>query len=348
MSISERIKNHQSLNYFPLCPQYNINNSDMFIELTSKCNQSCIYCPFSQYGIHKNGRHIDDKLFYRVTKEAFDIGIKEIGLYSAGESFLNPKIYEYTKYLKNLGYKYVYISTNGILCNDENLIRLAEAGIDSIKFSIASIDRNNFKRHHGVDGFEIVKKNIINAYNFRKNNNYLYKLFLFFIVTKFNKHEKNNVMEIFGEYVDEILFDNVVIDNTLELKGVKEYLFVGANEFFKKGKERGLPCTDLWRVFSINADGYLCICCNTGSEMCRIADLNKTPLIEALHGKDFVNLRKKHIERDLKNTICNKCIYKTNEKIEPLSPGMGIPSKYINPVDITAEIKKRFYPEYVD
>lgn len=341
MLISERLKKKNDQKRFQLYPDYSIEESTMNIEICSKCNQSCIYCIYDAMGIHKEGKYINEDFFYRVTKEAFELGVRSIGLYSAGEPLLNTNIYNYVKYLKKIGFEYVYISTNGMLCTPKNFLKLAEAGIDSIKFTISSCNRDNYIRHHGVDCLEQVISNIKFASKYRKKHNLRLSLFIFMIVTKFNEHEKAEIREMFGQDVDEVLFTNVV-DGVFSMKGLKEYLYVAQSEYFLTGDRISLPCNELFNRINVDIDGYLCVCCLINDDYTKIEDLNKCSLKTALYGENIVNLRKRHMAGEVDHIICNRCIYNIKEEIYPLSDNIGVKPAYIDDLDRMSEIKRRF------
>ena len=188
--IRDKIKEQLTNKDISIKPSY--KGKTMNVEITSNCNEKCIYCEYSAQGLHKRNKMIESELFYKITRQAKEMGIRDIGLYVTAEPLCNPKIYDYIKYLKkNLKFDYVYISTNGILCTPSNLEKLVYAGIDSIKFSVSATNKEEFIVHHGVDCFEKVYENIKYAYSFRKKNNLDYKLFMFSILTEINVINKS-------------------------------------------------------------------------------------------------------------------------------------------------------------
>lgn len=64
----------------------------------------------------------------------------------------------------------MYITTNGMLANKNRVKALFDSGLDSIKFSINSIEKENYKNVHGVNCFEKVVENLRNAYYMKKVN----------------------------------------------------------------------------------------------------------------------------------------------------------------------------------
>lgn len=343
MSISEKINKqiHSCADGFDLRPSF--KGKTLSIEIASTCNEKCIYCKYSAEGLHKKGKMIDEQFFYRITREAHDLGITDVGVYIIGEPLINPKVYDYVEYLKHeVGFEYVYISTNGILLTPENLEKLVAAGIDSIKFSVSGSNRITFQKHHGVDAFDRVYNNIKYAYNYRSIHNLDYKLYMFSIITKYNEAEKSEFENVFGPYVDELILNNVLADK--EVIGVEEFLTIDDKSgYVTQGIDRTLPCQQLFNRININEDGYLLACCDDIKGMTIIDDLNYKSLKEGVYGEAMIELRRKHLENRIENTVCNFCIRGVEEEIRPLSnhvEHLVIPR--LESIDITDEIKKRF------
>ena len=114
--IAEKLIIDQALLYPPF-PKKNL-----LIEVTNACNNKCIFCA-NRIMTRKLGM-IDSKLVYKVLQEAFELGTLEVGFYATGEPLLNKKIYDYIKKAKEIGYEYIYITTNGILANLDNVKKL--------------------------------------------------------------------------------------------------------------------------------------------------------------------------------------------------------------------------------
>lgn len=317
------------------------------INITGRCNEKCVYCQFSQCGEHKKGKDIDEKLFYRVTEEAFNLGITDVGLYTSGEPFLNPNIYKYIGWCKKLGFPYVYVSTNGILCTPENIKKAAGAGLDSLKFSIAGGTRDSFLKHHGVDAFERVKENIIQAWNYREKSGLDFKLYMFVIVTQFNKQERENIANMFGGFVDEILFSDC-IDSTIPMVGMKEYILPSTQTHYLGGGGKRIPCPQVFNRIVVDEAGWLCSCCGgLRKEYARIVNLENTSLKEAIRSSCMTQLRQRHLSGNVDGLICKVCVtgcYDKND-MHAFNSSFEAAVKKLVPVDIREDIRRRFNTE---
>lgn len=312
------------------------------IEITSKCNEKCIYCFHDINGSHGKMKNIDSELFYRVTKEAYELGVTDVGLYLSGEPLLNPDVYDYVKYLKDIGFKYVYLSTNGLLCTPQNLRKLVEAGIDSIKFSLAAATKENFLKHHGVDAFEVVKENVKYAYEYRKQSGKKYALYAFCILTRFNKDERELMEQEYGPCVDEIIFTNV-LDSVIPIKGFREYLMLEQDAAMNPKPRAVMPCPLAFNTIAVDEDGYLMICC-TKSKSAKVADLNKVSLKEGLYSDEFISLRRRLINKDVKGLVCEACCTTNGENLKEIKTLIDIDDnvEIVEHLDATEEIRRRF------
>jgi len=81
----------------------------VFIELTSKCNLRCSYCPRP-----KLSRSLPYRLFKKIVDEASLYGKVSFSLHLFGEPLLYPRIIEAIRYIKKRGHA-VILTTNGTL-----------------------------------------------------------------------------------------------------------------------------------------------------------------------------------------------------------------------------------------
>jgi len=344
-TISKRLnKLHVLPNELSVCPPIT-EKTQINIDISTYCNQKCIYCLGNHIGEHDHNHFINESLFYRVAREAFELGVREIGVYASGDPLTNPKIYDYIAFLKELGYTYIFTSTNGLLCTPDNMKKLASAGLDSIKFSISAASEKQFTAHHGVSGFEKVYDNIKFAWEYRKANGLKYKIYIFSIITKQNMHEVENMRNAFKPYCDEFLTSKML--NPFNA-------YIGCERLFDEQPAddisisviNKLPCSMLFSRVNINAEGHLCICCHQytgpGAIAVSVADLNNTSLKDAYYCDAFKVIREKHISGNIQNTICNRCINGTQETMYSIRSACTGEPFSLDSIDISAVVDKAF------
>ena len=284
---------------------------NLLIEVTNFCNHSCVFCANSK--MKRQRGFIDERFVSRILREAHDLGTGEVGLYATGEPLINKNIASYVKEAKNVGYSYVYITTNGALLTKERAAELIEGGVDSIKFSINAGTTETYKAIHGKDDFNTVINNLQFVSKYRKECKSNLRLFASCIVNKLNICEKELLQNEIKEYVDDIAFINVRNQGGLMYDETNK-LMVDDDAALADGR---VPCSMVFNSLTITHEGYLTACCVDFENYLIIADLNKMSLKDAWESEVFQNLRKRHLENNLKNTMCFNCLYNKKEPITP-------------------------------
>lgn len=327
--LSERQKIYNQIDE-KLNPKFPKN---MLLEVTNICNHSCIFCANSKSNREK--KCINQEFAKRILKEAHELGTKEVGFYSTGEPLVDKNLEIYINEAKNIGYDYTYITTNGALLTKERANSIIQSGIDSIKFSINAGTKESYRFIHGKDEFEKVYDNLKYIYEYRKENDLKYKIFISCILTKYTENEKGLVNDIFLPYVDEIVFLNCKNQCGVmyELNG---NLKIDNEELREEQKICPLPFNKL----HITCDGYLTACCADFQNYLAIADLNGINLKDAWSSTEFQSLRKKHLEDKLEGTLCFNCVKNLNSPIKPIIEELSTVYKDID-FDKTNEIIER-------
>ena len=200
-SINNRVKN--ILNNTTGNVNQPFPKKNLLIEVTNQCNNACVFCANRKMTRRKG--MIDSKIVRKVLEECFELGTREVGFYATGEPLLNINLESYLKLAKDIGYTYIYLTTNGLKANVERVTKIFEAGLDSLKFSINAIDSEKYKFIHGVDCFDIIIRNLKDALELK---NTLYsdkKLSVSYIKTKFNDATEIEIKEFFKDMCDEVV-----------------------------------------------------------------------------------------------------------------------------------------------
>jgi molybdenum cofactor biosynthesis enzyme MoaA len=278
------------------------------VEVANICNHKCTFCAYPK--MTRPSQYIDGDLFRRVMAEAYELGGREVGLHGGSEPLTCKKLESYIAYCKELGYEYIYFSTNGALGTPARFRALADAGTSSIKFSFNGGDRETYRMVHGRDDFEKVRDNIFALDAYRKEKGLQLFLAISFVEVPENAASFPALREMFGGVVDEIFHVHA------------------ANQ---SGQMLNLPvspympdtCQIPFNQVNITREGYLRACCNDYQNALALEDLAKTPLKEAWAGARFRELRRRHMQDRLEGTLCHTCIKGVKGEVRPIAPELG-------------------------
>ena len=296
---------------------------EVFFDLNNTCNSKCYFC--SNHKIKKHAL-LDKKLGFRLLKEFFDFGTKEIAFHATGEPFLRQDLADFIRESKRIGYEYIFIDTNGILATPDRAKPVLDAGLDSIKFSVNAPTKSAYKQIHGVDCFDQVVKNIKWFYNYRKKNNLAYKIYLSMVISSKAEGDWDNFCKMISVYVDDLNWRGCSnqggnkLENNLTEKIDKKNLLgsLSKNQYYGK-------CPDVFFRCTVTPQGYLSACVVDYQNYLIIADLNTTTIKEAWHSDAYVNFRKRHMKSDIKGLICYCCLNNCDEPYAPLRPEYASP-----------------------
>lgn len=306
-NIRERLENNKNSKK-SLTPKIPNN---MLIELSNICNYECIFCANSKMTREKG--EIDKQFLFRILKEAYALGVTDVGFYATGEPFVCENLDSYIKKAKEIGYKYIYLTTNGALANPERLKQAFEAGLDSIKFSINAGTKETYKMIHGRDEFENVINNLRFVSEYRKKYKTGIKLYVSYVITRQNENEKEILKQLIGDIVDDIIFVEARNQGGVMYE-INEHLVLEDKKYDIKKP----PCSLPFNSLHITYEGYLTACCIDFQNYLVVADLNKSSLKDSWVNEEFIELREKHLNNRLEGSLCYNCIYNKNVKIEPL------------------------------
>lgn len=273
------------------------------VETTNICNHGCQFCAYTL--MERPKRQMDPNLFKHLVKEAYECGAREIGLFAGAEPLTCKWIVEYISYCKDLGYDYMYISTNGSIPDQDKFKKVLDAGLNSIKFSVNGGNREVYKTVHGNDHFDRVIDNIKYVSCYRNQVEQDVYLGVSFVGMESSKHTFDELKELIGDYVDEVIY------------------YEASNQ---SGQMDNLPlppyrdCHLPFNKLHISREGYLKACCNDYENLLAIEDLNVMSIKDAWQSKRFQELRKKHIENKLDGTLCGNCIRGSKEKPYAINP----------------------------
>lgn len=253
----------------------------------------------------------------RVLREAYDCGVRDLGLYATGESFLVKNLPQYIALAKRIGYEYLFITSNGALATPDRAKAALDAGLDSIKFSISAGTRETYKKIQGKDDFDKVLANLRWISEYRKTSGLKYRIYVTMVYTDTTKDEVNVLKEQVISYIDE--WDPHPLNNQCgNMYENNKLAKIDANN--PRGRGTRKVCFQPFKSFTITPEGLVSACVLDYSKDLIVADLSKTTLKEAWENDIYRNFRKRHLAQDLKGMICHNCMNNANEPVTPLMP----------------------------
>ena len=285
--------------------------SNFLMEVSNVCNHSCIFCAHQK--MQRKVGKMDKEKAFDILQQAYDLGTREVGFYATGEPFLVPEMPEYIAKAKEIGFTYVYLTSNGSLATPEKIRAVIDAGLDSIKFSINAPQRKLYEFIHGRDDFDTVMEHLKYLNEYRKESGKNYKIYVTGILTRFTENLQDKYHEVFDDLCDQIVF-KYVYNQGGYMPEIEDYL-----RCFSDNEERR-KCNLPFDAISITKEGYLSIENADYENMLIVADLNKVSLKDGWYGEKMKDMRRRFMEDDLEGTLCDGCVHHTRACAKPLMP----------------------------
>ena len=276
---------------------------EIFLEVNNTCNHSCLFCANAKMTRGKD--FIDDNLAKKIMKDAFVAGSRDITFYATGEPLIFPKLPEYIKYAKDIGYEYVFLTSNAALSTKQKMKSIIDAGLDSIKFSVNAGTREHYKQVHGKDDFEKVINNIKEWDEYRKEIGSKLKMFVSFIPTQITKDDYPLLLKEVESYIDQEVDQRECSNQGGNMLENNDYEEINPENILGTLKTHQLTniCPDPFNRLTVSSEGYLTACVVDYQNALAMHDLNKVSITEAWNSKIFQELRQKHLADKLEGTL---------------------------------------------
>src|SRR5574343_821826 len=278
------------------------------VELTANCNYRCGFCVKS---LRADTGDMDRALYSRLLREMRDAGVDELGVFYIGESFTCRWLPEAIAEAKEVGFPYVFLTTNGAVATPERVRACMEAGLDSLKFSINFTDAEQLADVAQVSGrmWRRAIDNLKAARRIRDEGGYKCGIYASSIAFDGEQGRKMRlVVQEIEPFVDEHYWLPLYgMSGASKAAGWKPR--PGNPGRLDNMRAEPLPC---WAVFTeahVTADGKLAACCfGTGlDDTLEMADLKSTDFMDAWNSAAFRILRKAHLLKNVDGTACQEC-----------------------------------------
>jgi MoaA/NifB/PqqE/SkfB family radical SAM enzyme len=298
----------------------NLTVNSIVIELTTKCNSNCSFCPQKELKIKK---HINKDHLIKIVDhlEPFINNNSIFNPVGLGEPLLYPNLIPIIKIMKER-VKRVFIDTNGIALNEDLSKKLLNV-LDHNDRLLFSLNANTDKTYHetmGVDKFELVVNNIESFLILKGDLDKKVPIIVNLIRTQKNNHEIEGFKEFWNNKI--MIGDRIVVRELSNWAGAnKNY----SKQYINWSIPDRIPCITLWKQIVVDIDGNLHGCCPSLGNRYN-SDLKLFNILE-LSREEFVKRYKLEIQRIQKfhkNSnwnyfeLCRNCFaYTVTEKGTP-------------------------------
>jgi MoaA/NifB/PqqE/SkfB family radical SAM enzyme len=117
------------------------------VEVTTRCNAACVYCPRTAYRDVWHDRSISLAAFRRLLPAIRKT--RRVHLQGWGEPFLHPDFFSLVALAKAAGGQ-VSTTTNAMLLQEEKLRQVVESGLNLIAFSLAGLEDRHDRARPGA------------------------------------------------------------------------------------------------------------------------------------------------------------------------------------------------------
>ena len=279
------------------------------IELTANCNYRCSFCVKS---IRPDNGMMDRKLYSRVIREMRDSGVEELGVFYIGESFTCKWLPEAIKEAKEVGFPYVFLTTNGSIATPARVEACMAAGLDSLKFSINFSDLEQFKKVAQVKPslYGMALDHLKSARRIRDEGGY--KCGIYASSIAFDGVQGERMKALIAEHVEPFV-DEFYWLPLFDMGGAARAngkLPTAGNPGRLGAMRDPLPCWAVATEGHVTKDGLLAACCfGTGIDGgLLMADLKEVSFMEGWHSDKFKALRRAHLAKDVRGTACEECV----------------------------------------
>jgi radical SAM protein with 4Fe4S-binding SPASM domain len=260
---------------------------NLMVEVTNACNLKCIMCDNRK--MKRKRGFMSLETYNLVLKNAKEIGIEMVGLYTTGESLLHPQIFDFIKMAKDMGFKYVYLTTNGIPLNAEKIKKIIESGLDSIKFSIDAATKETYEKLRVGGDFDLLHKNIKMLREIRDREKSKLKIYSSFVLTNENYQELKLFKEFWKGLVDEVIIYPVSNQASHQIDEFNKLVPEKIKRIIKKKKVK--YCNRLWNRIIVLYDGKFTICPEDFEGELVYGDIHKESMKEAWNNEKMKKFR---------------------------------------------------------
>jgi len=137
----------------------------MDVELTNLCNFHCLMCPVGIGTQQRPKGTMSEEIFSRVLDQAAEHGC-HLRFILWGEPTLHPHWLDWMTRVVDRGLN-AHFNTNGSRITEDDMRRLVDSGVQSMKFSFQGVDQKSYREMRSTDYFEELLGKVQRLYEIR-------------------------------------------------------------------------------------------------------------------------------------------------------------------------------------
>ncbi|GAB6989167.1 radical SAM/SPASM domain-containing protein [Paenibacillus pini] len=287
-----------------------------YIELTSKCNLACTFCPPTIRGTN----YIKVEEFSHILDEIKPF-TDYIYFHVKGEPLLHPHIDQLLDLSHEKGFK-VNITSNGTLLHKAKHKLLNKPALRQMNFSLHSFDG-----HEGSKDKDLYIAKVLSFVKEAVSESGLIVSLRLWNLDQDNTTnlERSRNREMLAYIEEEFNLDYKIEEKIVPGSGIKiaERVYINMDYEFKwpdlKEEEDFGPgfCHGLRNQAGILSDGTVIPCCLDGEGVINLGNVHKTSFAEIIEGERATKMVDGFSRREVVEELCRKCGYRKRFNVVP-------------------------------
>ncbi len=290
--------------YRPLFPIH------LDLEIIYACNLKCVMCPFGdptyKHPEYK-GRGLDIDMIKRLIKEGVGQGLRAVRFNALTEPLLVKELPDLIRFARDAGVIDVFLTTNGMLMDEECSRRLIAAGTTHIMVSLDAATPGTYAAIRKGGDYSRVVKNIESFLRIRSEmGRRLPLLRLTFSKMKPNAHEVDLFLKQWEGKVDYIAVAGYL--NNIHDQKQSEALAINPPVAREIGS---FHCWQPWARCTIYANGDVFPCCMNYGRYAPVGNIYKETMTEIWQSPKVKAIQDLHKTGEyFKHPTCRECVSK--------------------------------------
>ncbi len=252
----------------------------MDVELTNVCNFHCLMCPVGvDVQVRPKGR-MTEEVFSRILDQAAEHNC-HLRFILWGEPTLHPRWLDWMGRVVDRGLN-VHFNTNGSRISDDDMRRIVELGVQSMKFSFQGVDAKSYREMRNTDYFDKLLERVKRLHEIRGEARYPY-LHVSTTITYEGPELVREFRDRLAAFTDKVTigrtelgrFDSSTANLSAEERGLLEHM-KREDKLVRKHPR----CPEVFDKLSVYWDGRVTACCRDLEGDMLLGDIHQTPLSE--------------------------------------------------------------------